>query len=165
VSTSGGYPTGKPLSELFRAVGAGSLDLSTETDHPCFHTTPPCGMPVHEWTLHVNVSPTLGTDVTVTEADNRTTVNMVVGRTLGVSLPAKYRPFTSPSPALTLVSTSGGYPTGQPLSELFRAVGGGSLDLSTQADMPCNHDPTPCPGPYQPWTVHVNLLYPPPTST
>jgi hypothetical protein len=29
--------------------------------------------------------------------------------------------------------------------------------------MPCNHDPTPCPGPIKLWTVHVNMLYPPPT--
>jgi hypothetical protein len=98
----------------------------------------------------------------VTEADTRTTVSLVVGQTLGISLPANYRPFTSTSPALTLLSTSGGYPTGQPLSALFRAVGSGSFDLSTQTDTPCNHDPTPCPGPFRPWTVHVVLLYPPP---
>jgi cellulose binding protein with CBM2 domain len=164
VSSSGGYPTGQPLTAQFRAVGTGSLDLSTVSDDPCFHTTPPCARPVLQWTVHVDVVPASPAgDVNLTEAANRTTVNLVVGQTLGVSLPANYRPFTSVNPALTLVWTTGGYPTGQPLRVLFRAVGGASFDLYTLTDAACNHDPTPCPSPDQPWTVRINTLYPPPS--
>jgi Cellulose binding domain len=164
LSTSGGYPTGQPLKELFKAVGNGSLVLSTQTDDPCQHATPPCGMPVHQWTIHVNVAyASPGGDINLTEADNQTTVTMAAGQTLHVSLPVNYRPFTLTNPALILKSSTGGYPTAQPLSALFQAVGAGSLDLSTLYDTPCNHDPTPCPGPYRPWTVHVTILYPPPT--
>ncbi|MEU4219424.1 cellulose binding domain-containing protein [Actinoplanes sp. NPDC026623] len=163
LSSSGGYPAGQPLSELFRAVGIGSLDLSTETDAPCFHTTPPCAMPVHQWIVHVNVAraPTPG-DVTIGETANQTTVTLYLGQTLGVSLPAEYRPLTSTTGPLILLSQSGGDPTGQPLNALFRAVNVGSTTLHTEFDFPCTHDPTPCPGPYRPWTVNVTVLNAPP---
>jgi hypothetical protein len=166
LATSGGYPTGQPLKELFKAVGNGSLVLSTQTDDPCLHATPPCGMPVHQWTIYVNIAyASQDGDIKLTEADNRTTVTMAVGQTLHVSLPVNFRPFTSTNPSLILKSSTGGYPTAQPLSALFQAVGAGSLDLSTLYDTPCSHDPTPCPAPYRPWTVHVNILYPPPTQS
>lgn len=163
LSSRGGYPSGQPLSELFRAVGTGSLDLSTATDAPCLHTTPPCAIPVHLWTVHVNVarSPIRG-DVNIGEAANQTTVTLYLGQTLGVSLPAEYRPFTSSAGPLSLLASSGGDPTGQPLNELFQAVNVGSTTLHTEFDFPCTHDPTPCPGPYRPWTVRVNVIDAPP---
>jgi Cellulose binding domain len=163
-STSGGYNTGQPLSELFKAVETGSVDLNTQTDDPCFHTTPACARPVRGWTVHITIVPASPGGVTLTEADNKTTVNVAVQRTITVSLPANYRPFTAPSPAVLLQSTSGGFPSGQPLREVFLAVAGGSFDLATQTDLACSHDPTPCPAPYRPWTVHVFTVYPPPVN-
>jgi len=164
LSTSGGYPTGQPLAALFRAVSPGTVTLSTTTDDPCFHTTPPCARPVASWTLRVTIvnasasasASSSGRTVTVGKADNRTTVNLRVGDTLVVSLPAEYQPTTvKPTGVLAAVSVTGGYPTGQPLVARYQAISPLQADVSTITDGACIHLPTPCPSPQWPWTVHV----------
>ncbi len=158
LSVSGGYGTGQPLSALYRATAAGTVDLSAVTDAACLHATPPCAVPVELWTVHVKVvgaSPG-GQTVTVTVADNHTTVNLRVGDRLTVSLSHEYDPPTvTPGGVLAQSDSTGGYPTDQPLLVHYLAMVPGQVDISTRTDAPCVHQPTPCPTPTVPWTIHV----------
>jgi hypothetical protein len=160
IMSFGGYPTGQPFTGVYRAVAAGSVDLTSQTDYACFHTPPVCARPTLLWTLHVTVvgtSPTSGNrTVTVTTADNRTTVNLRVGDAIVVSLPSAYQPpKLSATGVLDAGDVSGGYPTGQPLVARYVATAPGQLDVSTITDGACLHQATPCPSPQIPWTVHV----------
>ncbi len=162
LSTSGGYPTGQPLAALFRAVSPGTVTLTTQTDDPCFYTTPPCARPVAQWTIRVNIvgasASSTGRTVTVGTAANHTTVSLRVGDTLVVSLPYNYDPPTvKPAGVLGAGDVTGGYPTSQPLVARYPAVAAGSADVTTTTDGPCIHLPTPCPSPQWPWTVHVSV--------
>ncbi len=163
LSTSGGYPTGQPLVAQFRAVTPGTVTVSTVTDDPCFHTSPPCARPVALWTVQVTV---LGTSspsatpktVTVTEANNRASIGLHVGDILRVNLAAMYWPPTlGTSGVLRLLNVTGGYPTGQQLLARYTAVALGQLDISTISDATCLHQATPCPSPQLPWTVHITV--------
>jgi hypothetical protein len=108
-------------------------------------------------------TPPAGADVGVTGADNQTTVTLLVGQTLGVSLGADYRPPTVGGSQLTRLSTSGGYPTRQPLTALYRAVAPGTLDVTSQTDYDCLHATPRCAVPVALWTVHVRIVEKPPT--
>jgi hypothetical protein len=99
-----------------------------------------------------------GPDLTVTEADGQSTVTLIVGQTLGVSLGAEFLTPTVNGAALARVSASGGYPTGQPLAVLYRAVTPGSVDVTTRSDYACLHAKPPCSLPIRLWTVHVNVV-------
>ncbi len=96
--------------------------------------------------------------VTLTEADDQSTVALHVGQTVIVELGADYRPITAPSSPLVQLSTTGGYPTGQPLVATFRAAALGTGVLSTGTDYACLHYPNPCAVPQKGWTVRVNVL-------
>jgi hypothetical protein len=147
VSASGGYPTGQPLSALYRAVAPGSADLAGRSDYLCRHDTPPCTLPVRLWTVHVSVV-AAGPTVIVTAADNQRTVPLHVGDTLVVSLASNYLPpQLSGTGVLAQRDVTGGYPTGQPLVARYAAVAPGTAGVSTTTDAPCNHQPTPCPSP------------------
>jgi len=160
VSGSGGYPTGQPLAATYRAVVPGSLTLTSQTDDPCRHATPPCAIPVRLWRVHVSVvevAPT-GRTVVATQADNLGTVGLRAGDTLVVSLPGNYLPpAVSAAGVLVRRAISGGYPTGQPLVARYLAAAAGRVDITTRTDDPCNHAPTPCPSPTVPWTLHVTV--------
>ncbi|WP_433303777.1 cellulose binding domain-containing protein [Actinoplanes sp. CA-030573] len=99
-----------------------------------------------------------GADVTVTEADSQKTVTLIAGQTLGVSLGAEYLPPTTSGAALTALSASGGYPTGQPLAALYRATTPGTADVTTRSDYACLHTTPPCTVPVRLWTVHVTVV-------
>lgn len=157
-ATSGGYPTGQPLAASYRAVAAGSVDITSRTDYACLHASPPCALPTTLWTLHVNVVdvPDTGRTVTVSTADNLSTVNLRVGDTLVVSLPSAYLPpWVTAGGVIVQRDVAGGYPTGQPLLARYVAAAPGQTDVSTQTDAPCNHLPTPCPSPTVRWTAHI----------
>jgi hypothetical protein len=157
-ATSGGYPTGQPLAASYRAVAAGSVDITSHTDYACLHTSPPCALPITLWTLHVNVVdvPDTGRTVTVSTADNLSTVNLRLGDTLVVSLPSAYlSPRVATGGVIVQRDVAGGYPTGQPLFARYLAATPGQTDVSTQTDNPCNHLPTPCPSPTVRWTAHI----------
>lgn len=160
LSTSGGYPSGQPLATSYRAVAAGTFDITSHTDYACLHTPPRCALPTTLWTLHVTVVdvPSTGRTVTVSTGDNLSNVGLRVGDTLVVSLPSAYLP---PTVATTGViaqrDVSGGYPTGQPLVARYLATAPGQTDVSTRTDDPCNHLPTPCPSPTIRWTVHITV--------
>jgi hypothetical protein len=55
-SSSGGYPSGRPLVAIFEAVGRGSAEVTSQTDAACFHSYPQCLMPVRQWVLHVTAT-------------------------------------------------------------------------------------------------------------
>ena len=56
LSSTGGYPTGKPLEATFRADNAGRTDITSTTDYACLHAQPMCMIPQREWIVHVIVS-------------------------------------------------------------------------------------------------------------
>jgi hypothetical protein len=159
VHTSGGYPTGLPMSAVYRAVAFGSVDVTTQTDHACHHQTPPCGAPILLWVVHINVvAPTDGRTVTVTTANNQGTVALKVGDTLVVSLPAEYQPpNVVPAGVLTQLDATGGYPTGRPFLARYAVTAPGEADLTSITDAACIHGPTPCPTPRIPWKVHATV--------
>ena len=100
--------------------------------------------------------PPTGPGVTVTVADNQSTVRLHVGDTLVVSLSSLHLPpKLSAAGVLGQVDVAGGYPTGQPLVARYPAAAAGTVDVSTTTDIACNHEPTPCPSPSVPWLVHV----------
>jgi Cellulose binding domain len=155
VSTSGGYPSGHPLTTLYRAVAPGSVDVTTHSDYACLHTTPPCSVPIRLWTLHVDIVPA-GQTVTVSTPDNNGTVRLHVGDALVVSLSSSYvPPSLSTAGVLVQRDIAGGYPTNQPLVVHYAATSPGKVDVSTYTDIACNHEPTPCPSPPVPWVVTV----------
>jgi hypothetical protein len=152
LSTTGGHPTRHRLAEVYRAAAAGSTELAT--------TNARTG---RAWTVTVEVrgssSTGSGQTVTVTQADNQRSIALAVGDVLVVDLPAMYLPPTvTPSTgALSLAEVSGGYPTPQPLIARYLAVGPGQADVTTISDAACNHEPTPCPSPQVPWSLHVTV--------
>lgn len=155
-----GYPSGKPLRQLFRAIATGSVDLSTQTDDPCFSTTPPCAKPVRLWTLHVNVvNPTSdGQTVTVSDTDNNKAVSLRVGDTLVVSLSHIYpAPTLTPTGVLVPISVTGGYPELTPVNAQYRVAVTGQVNLATLSDSACNHAPMPCPSPQVWWRLQVTV--------
>jgi hypothetical protein len=158
LSASGGYPTGQPLAALYRAAAPGSTDVTTRSDYACLHTTPPCAVPIRLWTVHVTVIAATGQTVTVSTADNQSTVRLRVGDTLVVSLASNYLPpKLSAAGVIVQRDTTGGYPTGQPLVARYVAAAPGTVNVSTLTDAACNHAPTPCPSPQVPWSITVTV--------
>jgi cellulose binding protein with CBM2 domain len=154
-STTGGYPSGRPLAALYRAVAPGSVDITTHSDYACLHSSPPCTVPIFGWTVHVNVVSS-GQTVTVRVADNQSTVRLHVGDTLVVSLTRLHLPPKLSAPGvLVLLDVIDGYPTDYPLLARYAATAPGTVDVSTTTDIACNHAPIPCPSPSVPWTIHV----------
>jgi hypothetical protein len=158
LSASGGYPTGQPLAALYRATAPGTAEVTTRSDYACLHTTPPCTVPVKLWTVHVTVVAATGQTVTVSAADNQSTVRLHVGDALVVSLASNYLPpRLAVAGVLVPGDTTGGYPTGRPLVARYVAAGAGTVGVSTLTDAECNHEPTPCPSPQIPWAITVTV--------
>jgi hypothetical protein len=161
VNVSGGYPTGQPMSALYRAVTPGSVTVSTQTDNACNYTTPPCGAPVQGWSVHITVitPPSNGRTVTIGRADNLSSITLETGDTLVVNLPSDYQPPTiAPGGILVQQDATGGYPTNQPFVGHYAAVNTGQVDLSSITDSACIHGPSPCPTPRTTWKVHVTVM-------
>jgi hypothetical protein len=156
LSSSGGFPSGQPLSAAYLAVAPGNSDLRTLTDYPCLHNVPRCTVPQRQWIVHVIVVPATRT-VMVTEAESRSVLSLRVGDTLVVSLPHDYQPTRLTGPALILTQSSGGFPTGQPMSASYLAAQPGSVDVITMTDAACLHAPRPCMIPQLLWIVHVTV--------
>lgn len=100
----------------------------------------------------------IAADTTLTEASNGTTVTVAVGQSVAVALPANYDPITATGTALRLVSSSGGFPTGQPLAATYLAVAAGTADLRTRTDFACLHSVPRCAVPQRQWLVHVIVV-------
>ena len=54
-SSTGGYPSSRPVDASFAAVAAGRADVSAQSDADCFHARPRCLMAVRQWQLHILV--------------------------------------------------------------------------------------------------------------
>lgn len=52
---AGGYGTGENVTAVFKALARGRADVSSVTDYPCRHTTPPCELAQQGWVVHVIV--------------------------------------------------------------------------------------------------------------
>jgi hypothetical protein len=55
---SGGYPGTSPAVAVFVAIRSGAASVSSITDHPCLHATPPCMIAQRVWSLRVLVAGT-----------------------------------------------------------------------------------------------------------
>ena len=121
---------------------------------PSSPPVPPSSVPPSVPPSYPPVSPS-SSGSGLTYADNGRTVGTVVGATLTVSLGAEFRPTTVSSPILTQLSSSGGYPTGQPLRVLYRVAAAGRADITTRSDDPCFYVPHPCTVLPRQWAVHV----------
>jgi hypothetical protein len=55
-SSTGGYPSDQPVDAMFDAAGAGTADVTAQSDAACFHTEPRCMMAQREWRVTVVVS-------------------------------------------------------------------------------------------------------------
>lgn len=89
-------------------------------------------------------------------AQSGQTVRMHVGDKLRVQLRSSYDPPTSSRPdRLRRVRYSGGYPTGQPLTAVFKALRTGRAEVSAQTDYPCLHTTPRCEIAQQMYVVHV----------
>jgi len=102
----------------------------------------------------------------LTEADNGSTVTVVLGDTVTVRLGADWQPPTVVGDALVLVSVTGGYPTRLPVEAVYRATWGSApTSLRSQTDYDCFHTPPYCARPTQLWTVTVRVAVPPPATS
>ncbi|SCE71904.1 Cellulose binding domain-containing protein [Micromonospora matsumotoense] len=160
IGAAGGTATATNTSYNGVLTSGASTTFGVQLAGPTSAPTPGCA---NDAAPPTTASPPSGADVTVREADNQRTVTLFVGQTLGVALAADYLPVTATGGALTPVSTSGGYPTGQPLLATLRAVTPGTAELTTRTDHACLHATPPCALPTVLWTVRITVVDLPPT--
>ncbi|MEV6798281.1 cellulose binding domain-containing protein [Micromonospora rifamycinica] len=162
IGATGGTATATNVAYNGVLAPGASTTFGVQLAGPASTPTPSC---TNDAAPPTTVSPPSGADVTVQEPDNQRTVTLLVGQTLGVALAADYLPPTVTGGALSPLSASGGYPTGQPLVATFRAVTPGTADLTTRTDHACRYATPPCALPTVLWTVHVSVIEVPPTGT
>jgi len=95
--------------------------------------------------------------VTVTDDDSGATVHLAVGQRLRVRLSQNtYDPPTSSADRVVVRrSSSGGYPSDQPVDATFEAAAAGQADVTTQTDAACFHTEPRCMMPQREWRVTV----------
>jgi hypothetical protein len=99
----------------------------------------------------------------VTEADNGRTLIVVLGDLVTVRLGADWRPPTVTGSGLTLVSVTGGYPSGSPVEAVYKAAySSGDTLVRSQTDYDCFHTEPLCARPTESWSVTVRVAVPPP---
>jgi hypothetical protein len=93
----------------------------------------------------------------VTDDDAGTTVRLRVGQRLRVRLSQGTwdPPVSSAERVVARRSSSGGYPTDQPVDATFGAVGNGTADVTAQSDAACFHTEPRCLMASRQWQVHV----------
>ncbi len=106
---------------------------------------------------HVKPSPTptYSGSRTLVESDSGATIKLKVGDVVKVSLPSEYVQPTAQGDVLTRVSSSGGYPTGQPVDATFHAEKSGRTDITSSTDYACLHTTPMCGIAQRLWMVHV----------
>lgn len=84
-------------------------------------------------------------------------MHLVVGQHLRVRLTSGTwdPPQSSAERVAVRRSTTGGYPTGQPVDATFDAVGRGTADVTTQSDAACFHTEPRCMMAQRGWRVTV----------
>ena len=95
--------------------------------------------------------------VTVTDDDSGTTVRLVRGQHLRVRLSQGTwdPPISSADTVVVRRSSTGGYPTDQPVDATFEAVGAGRADVTAQSDAACFHTEPRCLMAQREWRVSV----------
>jgi hypothetical protein len=113
-------------------------------------TSPAPGRPA------ATVSPTATTTV-VTDASNGSTIRLRRGQRLEVRLTQDTydAPVSSAQATVVRRSSSGGYPSSQPVDAVFEALAAGSADVTAQTDYACFHTAPRCMRPTMQWSVHV----------
>jgi hypothetical protein len=99
----------------------------------------------------------VGGTVTVTDDDSGTTVRLARGQHLRVRLAQGTwdPPVSSAEEVVVRRSSSGGYPTDQPVDATFEAVGAGRADVTAQSDAACFHTEPRCLMAQREWRVTV----------
>ncbi len=99
--------------------------------------------------------------MTLTDGDSGRTILLALGQHLRVRLGgtgATWDPPTSSSGAvLPRRSSTGGYPTGQPVDARFDATAPGSADVSANSDAACFHTQPRCMMASRNWQIHVTV--------
>jgi hypothetical protein len=54
--TSGGYPSESPALAVFVAIRSGTASVTSTTDHPCLHASPPCKIAQRVWSIRVLIA-------------------------------------------------------------------------------------------------------------
>jgi hypothetical protein len=95
----------------------------------------------------------------VTDDDNDATVHLRVGQHLRVRLSQGTwdPPVSSADRVVVRRSSSGGYPSDQPVDATFDAAGGGTADVTAQSDAACFHTEPRCLMASRQWQVHVTV--------
>lgn len=95
--------------------------------------------------------------MTVTDEDSGTTVRLARGQHLRVRLSqGTWDPPTSSADAVVVRrSSTGGYPSDQPVDATFDAVGAGQADVTAQSDAACFHTEPRCMMAQHEWRVTV----------
>ncbi len=94
----------------------------------------------------------------MTQNDDGRTVRLPVGYRLRVRLTSGGTwdpPTSSDSGVVVRRSSSGGYPTDQPVDAIFDAVARGGADVTAQTDAACFHTEPRCMMAQRQWSVHV----------
>jgi hypothetical protein len=95
--------------------------------------------------------------VTVNQDDSGSTVHLAPGQHLRVRLTSGTwdAPVSSAERVVVRRSSTGGYPSDQPVDAVFEAVGHGSADVTAQSDAACFHTEPRCMMASRQWEVHV----------
>lgn len=99
----------------------------------------------------------VGGTVTVTDDDNDANIRLRIGQRLRVRLSQGTwdPPVSSADGVVVRRSSSGGYPTDQPVDATFEAVGAGGADVTATSDAACFHTEPRCLMAQRNWQVHV----------
>jgi hypothetical protein len=97
--------------------------------------------------------------VTVTDNDSGTTVRLHRGQHLRVRLSSGTwdPPVSSSDGVVVRRSSSGGYPSNDPVDATFHAVGNGTADVTAQSDASCFHTQPRCLMASRQWQVRVTV--------
>jgi hypothetical protein len=129
----------------------GAAYAGTATAAPARRSTPPPSPSPRR-----TPTPVAGT-VTVTDDDSGSTVHLVSGQHLRVRLSQGTwdPPDSTDSAVVARRSSSGGYPSDQPVDAVFDAVGRGSAQVTAQSDAACFHTQPRCLMATRQWQVSV----------
>ncbi|HKR67773.1 MAG TPA: hypothetical protein VJT16_02930 [Streptosporangiaceae bacterium] len=56
IEASGGYPRQGPAVAVFVAIRSGTASVTSITDHPCLHASPPCKIAQRVWSIRVLIA-------------------------------------------------------------------------------------------------------------
>jgi hypothetical protein len=143
--TAGSPPVGMTTAQVTAGTGQATVTGTTTPGTPR-PSTPPA-----------TIRPTAGTTVVSDDATG-TRVYLHVGQRLEVHLTqGTYDPPVSTTSVLVRRSSTGGYPTTEPVLANFEAVGRGTSDVTATSDAACFHTQPRCLMPTRVWVVHVTV--------